>query len=314
MTSWQSNAPQHSLDSAHIAPRAVHSAGPGRHMPIVQTPSSQHSESSTQVPPIGRHVHVPLSHSIHPQQSNELTQSSSWPVQHVGSAGEGMHDFESQQSSSTGLHVSPSAVHSPEQKSRSQCRPPAHVKDGRQQICPSSPQPSVSVIVMRPTHMFVRNGSQIEPSPHSLPAQQGWPSPPHSEPSVPGVGLIMHIPLMHVELRTHAMSGAQQGIPGVPQPIGVWHMPLKHNSAELDPQPPPAPSQQGSPIRPHVVQLVPPMHARPDRHTLPVQHMPPITPQPSVGIVHVSSMHARSVPHSLDPIQSEPTGALHSPV
>jgi hypothetical protein len=225
-----------------------------------------------------------------------------------------MHDLESQQLLSSGLQVSPVPVHSPEQKRRSQCRPPAQVNDGRQQIWPSSPQPNVSVIVIRPTHMFVRNGSQIDPSPHSLPGQQGCPSPPHSEPSVPGVGFIMHMPLMQVALRTHAMSGAQQGIPAVPQPIGVWHMPLRHSSAELDPQPPPAPSQHGSPLCPQVVQLVPPMQASPDRQTLPVQHMPPVAPQPSVGIVHVSSMHARSVPHSLEPMQSEPSGALHSPL
>jgi hypothetical protein len=55
----------------------------------------------------------------------------------------------------------------------------------------------------------------------------------------------MHMPLSHVAPRTHAMSGAQQGMPAVPHPIGVWHIPLRQRSALLDPQPPPAPSQQG---------------------------------------------------------------------
>jgi hypothetical protein len=65
-------------------------------------------------------------------------------------------------------------------------------------------------------------------------------------------------------------------------------------------------------MRPHGAHIAP-VHARPERHTSPVQHPPPIAPQPSIGVVQTSSMQARSVPHSLEPMQREPSGALHSP-
>jgi hypothetical protein len=229
-----------------------------------------------------------------------------------------MHCVLSQQLPEPGVHICPTGVHSLEQKSRSHSRFPSQVNDGRQQICPSCPhsKPSRSITVPIPMHMLVRNGSQIDPNAHVSPEQHGCPSPPHSDPSVPGAGSIMHIPLSQLAPRTHPLSPAgtpmQHGIPSTPQPDGGMHIsPMQMSDAD-EPQPPPAPSQQGSPIAPHATQL-PEEHALPERQMSPVQHVPPRAPQPSVGIVHVPPRHARSIPHSEEPMQRLPSGALHSP-
>ena len=151
--------------------------------------------SSTQDSPISWHAHVPPSHSIQPQQSLERSHSTVGPRQQVGTPGDGMHCVLSQQLPEPGVHICPTGVHSLEQKSRSHSRFPSQVNDGRQQICPSCPhsKPSKSITVPIPMHMFVRNGSQIDPNAHVSPEQHGCPSPPHSDPSVPGAGSIIAV-------------------------------------------------------------------------------------------------------------------------